>query len=125
MPPPAESPSSSLAGITPRSTPPPQQLHDDVAQYSAGAAQPVAATEMPSHVYWSAVDIGADVAIEWLSLNGAWYGLCQVHANEPWHFEYLPDVAIQRLPGDARGPDLGSAFEPRVNPAVTEQILRD
>lgn len=90
----------------------PQQLHDDAAQYGTGAAQSVATAETSAHVYGGAVDIGSDVAIEWLSLNGGWYGLCQVYANEPWHFEYLPDAVTDGCP--AMHPD--PIWEPTLNP---------
>jgi hypothetical protein len=29
--------------------------------------------------------------MEWMSAHGAAFGLCQVYANEPWHFELTAD----------------------------------
>jgi hypothetical protein len=34
-----------------------------------------------------AVDIGPQEADAWLVEHGAAYGLCQIFANEAWHFE--------------------------------------
>lgn len=39
------------------------------------------------HVTGEAVDIGPADADSWLSQHGARYGLCQMMANERWHFE--------------------------------------
>ena len=92
-----------------------QLLHDAVAQYGseAEAARWVATAETSAHVQGDAVDVGPHAAIEWLSFNGAWYGLCQIYANEPWHFEYLPDAATYGCP--AMYPD--PTWDPRLNPA--------
>ena len=40
-----------------------------------------------SHVTGDAVDVGPTDADSWLSVHGSEYGLCQIYANEPWHFE--------------------------------------
>ncbi|MER1996631.1 MAG: M15 family metallopeptidase [Arthrobacter sp.] len=92
-----------------------QLLHDAVAQYGseAEAARWVATAETSAHVQGDAVDVGPYAAIDWLAINGAWYGLCQVYANEPWHFEYLPDAAANGCP--AMYPD--PTWDPRLNPA--------
>ncbi|MCK6065050.1 MULTISPECIES: M15 family metallopeptidase [Microbacterium] len=71
------------------------------------ARQFVATPEESSHVTGEAVDIGSVDAQSWLSQHGAEYGLCQVYANEPWHYERLiepgevcpdmvPDASSQR-----------------------------
>lgn len=39
------------------------------------------------HVTGEAVDVGPADAHGWLSRYGSEYGLCQIYANEPWHFE--------------------------------------
>ena len=39
-----------------------------------------------------AVDIGRSDATAWLSEHGAEYGLCQIYANEPWHYELRPEA---------------------------------
>jgi hypothetical protein len=41
-----------------------------------------------------AVDIGSSGAA-WLAAHGTRYGLCQIYANEPWHYELRPE-AIER-----------------------------
>jgi zinc D-Ala-D-Ala carboxypeptidase len=51
------------------------------------AAQFVAAPERSRHVSGSAVDIGPVDAQLWLIAHGAQWGLCQIYANERWHFE--------------------------------------
>ncbi|MGW2871829.1 M15 family metallopeptidase [Kitasatospora sp. NPDC001225] len=45
--------------------------------------------EKSAHVSGKAVDVGPTSADYWLIQNGARYGLCQVYANEIWHFELL------------------------------------
>ncbi|MFF1900991.1 M15 family metallopeptidase [Streptomyces sp. NPDC058206] len=45
--------------------------------------------EKSTHVSGKAVDIGPTEADDWLIRNGSAYGLCQVYANEMWHFELL------------------------------------
>ena len=35
------------------------------------------------------VDVGPADGAAWLGEHGARWGLCQVYANEPWHFEAL------------------------------------
>ena len=89
-------------------------LQDAVAQYGseAEAARWVATAATSAHVHGGAVDVGPHAAIEWLSFSGAWYGLCQIYANEPWHFEYLPDAATYGCP--AMYPD--PTWDPRLNP---------
>jgi LAS superfamily LD-carboxypeptidase LdcB len=74
-------------------------LQDAVAQYGsqAEAARWVATPETSAHVSGGAVDVGADAAA-WLSQHGARYGLCQVYANESWHFELQPDAVDSGCP---------------------------
>jgi LAS superfamily LD-carboxypeptidase LdcB len=77
-----------------------QRLLDEaVAQYGseAEAARWVATPETSAHVSGDAVDMSSDAAA-WLSEHGAWYGLCQIYANEPWHYELRPDAADQGCP---------------------------
>nr|RZI36672.1 hypothetical protein BJQ95_00888 [Cryobacterium sp. SO1] len=35
--------------------------------------------------------IGRTDADSWLSQHGADYGLCQIYANEMWHFEFATE----------------------------------
>lgn len=47
----------------------------------------VAPPEASSHVQGTAIDVGATEGAYWLQQHGAAFGLCQVFANEVWHFE--------------------------------------
>ena len=47
----------------------------------------VATPDASAHVTGDAVDIGPAEGAYWLIEHGAVYGLCQVFANEIWHFE--------------------------------------
>ena len=69
-----------------------QRLFDDaVATYGSidVARQYVVSPEMSRHVTGQAVDVGG--TDQWLITHGARFGLCQVYANEPWHFELTAD----------------------------------
>jgi hypothetical protein len=44
------------------------------------------------HVTGLAVDVATADAMDWLNRFGAEYGLCQIYANELWHFEYVEGV---------------------------------
>jgi LAS superfamily LD-carboxypeptidase LdcB len=73
-----------------------QQLLDDaVASYGslAVARQYVQTPEHSRHVLGQAVDIGGAPADQWLVANGVRFGLCQIYANEVWHFELAVDAA--------------------------------
>jgi hypothetical protein len=69
-------------------------LQEAVIQYGseAEAARWVATVATSPHVSGDAADIGPPEAAAWLSMYGADYGLCQIYANEPWHFELRPDA---------------------------------
>jgi D-alanyl-D-alanine carboxypeptidase len=82
-----------------------QQLLDEaVARYgSAGeAARWVATPDTSAHVSGEAVDVGPTDAAYWMSLHGPSFGLCQVYANEIWHYELLagPDGTCPQLRAD-------------------------
>lgn len=71
-----------------------QQLLDDaVATYGsfAAARQYVQTPERSHHVLGRAVDMGGVGADQWLIANGSRFGLCQIYANELWHFELATD----------------------------------
>jgi D-alanyl-D-alanine carboxypeptidase len=71
-----------------------QRLFDDaVRKYGSvdDARQYVASPDVSQHVVGKAVDIGPFDAAEWLIRNGAQFGLCQIYANENWHFERAAD----------------------------------
>jgi len=79
-----------------------QQLLDDaVATYGslAIARQYVQTPEHSKHVLGQAVDVGGAGVDQWLIINGAQFGLCQIYANEIWHFELAtsPDGACPPL----------------------------
>lgn len=67
-----------------------QRLYDEaVAEYGSEeeARRYVSTPDTSAHVTGDAVDIGPREADEWLVIHGAAYGLCQMFANEIWHFE--------------------------------------
>lgn len=73
-----------------------QQLLDDaVITYGsmAAARQYVQTPNRSMHVLGEAVDMGGVGADQWLIANGARFGLCQIYANELWHFELATDAA--------------------------------
>ena len=73
-----------------------QQLLDDaIATYGSlpAARQYVQTPEHSRHVLGQAVDMGGVGADQWLIANGARFGLCQIYANELWHFELATDPA--------------------------------
>jgi zinc D-Ala-D-Ala carboxypeptidase len=75
-------------------------LQEAVSKYGseAEAARWVATPETSPHVSGDAVDIGPSDAAAWLSEHGAEYGLCQIYANEPWHYELRPDAVDHGCP---------------------------
>ena len=81
-------------------------LEEAVARYGSReeAARWVATPETSAHVAGDAVDIGPYAAAEWLGRHGAAYGLCQIYANEPWHFEFresAPTAGCPQMYADA------------------------
>jgi zinc D-Ala-D-Ala carboxypeptidase len=55
------------------------------------ARQFVASPDVSKHVVGQAVDIAPVEADKWLIANGPQFGLCQIYANEIWHFELAVD----------------------------------
>jgi D-alanyl-D-alanine carboxypeptidase len=73
-----------------------QRLLDDaVVTYGsmAAARQYVQTPGASKHVIGEAVDVGGAGADQWLIANGSRFGLCQIYANELWHFELATDAA--------------------------------
>ncbi len=71
-----------------------QRLFDDaVARYGSAdiASQYVASPQVSKHVLGKAVDVGPTAADDWLIPNSSAFGLCQIYANEIWHFELISD----------------------------------
>ena len=77
-----------------------QLFRDAVAEYGSEeeAARWVATPETSAHVSGDAIDVGDSDATQWLSDHGAEYGLCQIYANEPWHYELRPDAEDEGCP---------------------------
>jgi zinc D-Ala-D-Ala carboxypeptidase len=75
-------------------------LQDAISKYGSEeeAAKWVATPDTSPHVSGDAVDIGPTDAAGWLSEHGARYGLCQIYANEPWHYELRPEATDQGCP---------------------------
>lgn len=59
----------------------------------AAAREYVQTPDASRHVSGEAVDIGGSGADQWMQVHGARFGLCQVYANEMWHFEPTADHA--------------------------------
>jgi zinc D-Ala-D-Ala carboxypeptidase len=71
-----------------------QRLFDDAVRTYGNvdaAAQFVATPDTSQHVVGKAVDVGPLDADTWLIRNGSRFGLCQIYANEIWHFELAAD----------------------------------
>lgn len=77
-----------------------QLRRDAVAQYGSEeeAARWVATPENSEHVSGDAIDLGGLPAQDWLSRHGAEFGLCQIYANERWHFELRPAAVANGCP---------------------------
>ncbi|MFF2391611.1 M15 family metallopeptidase [Nocardia sp. NPDC058114] len=71
-----------------------QLLREAVSKYGSEteAARWVATPYTSAHVAGEAVDIGPTDGAAWLAAHGAAYGLCQIYANEPWHYELRSDA---------------------------------
>jgi D-alanyl-D-alanine carboxypeptidase len=72
-----------------------QHIFDDaVLKYGSEeeARRWVKPADESEHVVGRAVDIATADAMDFLSRFGAEFGLCQIYANEAWHYEYVPDV---------------------------------
>ncbi|MEV4736571.1 MULTISPECIES: M15 family metallopeptidase [unclassified Microbacterium] len=77
-----------------------QLRRDAVAQYGSEeeAARWVATPENSEHVSGDAIDLGGLPAQDWLARHGAEFGLCQIYANERWHFELRPAAVANGCP---------------------------
>ena len=71
----------------------PRLFDDAVRKYGSVdiAKQFVASPDVSKHVVGQAVDVAPVDADNWLISNGAQFGLCQIYANELWHFELAVD----------------------------------
>ncbi|MDP9164708.1 MAG: M15 family metallopeptidase [Actinomycetota bacterium] len=59
----------------------------------AVASEFVASPEASMHVAGKAVDVGPVAADDWMMKNGPRFGLCQIYANEIWHYELAVDAS--------------------------------
>ncbi|MDQ0727152.1 M15 family metallopeptidase [Microbacterium sp. W4I20] len=75
-------------------------LREAVVQYGseAEAARWVASPTTSAHVSGQAVDLGPLPTLDWLAQRGSDYGLCQIYANESWHYELRPDAVNEGCP---------------------------
>ncbi|MBO0980659.1 M15 family metallopeptidase [Microbacterium sp. SD291] len=75
-------------------------LSDAVERYGSAeeAARWVTTADNSEHVSGDAVDLGPVAAQDWLSQRGAEFGLCQIYANERWHFELRPAAVANGCP---------------------------
>lgn len=66
-------------------------FEDGVRSYGSieAARKFVASPQTSNHVTGKAVDIAPVAADRWLIANGRKFGLCQIFANEIWHFELV------------------------------------
>jgi LAS superfamily LD-carboxypeptidase LdcB len=71
-----------------------------VAQYgsAAEAAKWVGPADKSHHLTGNAPDIGGTDADTWLSKHGTTYNLCQIYANEPWHYEIRSQASTTGCP---------------------------
>jgi hypothetical protein len=67
------------------------------------ARQFVKPPDESSHVIGEAVDVGPTDGASWLARHGYEYGLCQIYANEAWHFE------LATAPGGTCPPTVSNA----------------
>lgn len=90
-----------------------QLLREAIAEYGseAEAARWVATADTSPHVQGGAVDVGQWDATAWLSEHGAEYGLCQIYANEPWHYELRPEA----VDGDCPTMYADPTYDPRMH----------
>ncbi|MDW4574265.1 M15 family metallopeptidase [Microbacterium sp. M3] len=89
-------------------------LRDAIAEYGSAeeAARWVATPDTSPHVSGSAIDIGGTDATDWLAARGARFGLCQIYANEPWHYELRPEAVGSGCPAVYPDP----TYDPRMKP---------
>ncbi|QAY74968.1 peptidase M15 [Agromyces protaetiae] len=87
-------------------------LQEAVSEYGseAEAARWVATPETSPHVSGEAVDIGMMDATDWLAQHGDAYGLCQIYANEMWHYELRPEAVEHGCPA----PYIDPTHDPRM-----------
>ncbi|WP_306356713.1 MULTISPECIES: M15 family metallopeptidase [unclassified Nocardia] len=100
-------------------------LREAVTKYGSlqAATRWVATPETSAHVTGDAVDLAAEAA-RWLAAHGTRYGLCQIYANEPWHYELRPEAihggCVPMYPDPAHDPRMRRPADPnRPGPRIT------
>ncbi|MCT1478268.1 M15 family metallopeptidase [Microbacterium sp. p3-SID336] len=75
-------------------------LQEAITEYGSEeeARRWVATPDTSEHVTGDAVDLGPLPALDWLVQRGWRYGLCQIYANESWHYELRPAAADEGCP---------------------------
>lgn len=75
-------------------------LQEAITEYGSEeeARRWVATPDTSEHVTGDAVDLGPLPALDWLVQRGWRYGLCQIYANESWHYELRPEAADEGCP---------------------------
>jgi D-alanyl-D-alanine carboxypeptidase len=71
-----------------------QVFEQAVAKYGSEdeAARWAARPGTSIHEAGEAVDVSDSEGADWLARHGDSYGLCQIYANEPWHYEMRSDA---------------------------------
>ena len=83
-----------------------QLLRDAVAKYRS-EKEAADGWPLPTRLLMcreDAVDIGPSRATAWLSRHGAWYRLCQIYRNEPWHYELRREAIDDGCPSKYADP---------------------
>lgn len=77
-----------------------RMLQDAIVQYGSEeeARRWVATPETSEHVTGDAVDLGPWATLDWLAQHGSRYGLCQIYANESWHYELREEAVDHGCP---------------------------
>mgnify|MGYP001612755310 CR=1 FL=1 len=77
-----------------------RMLQDAIVEYGSEdeARRWVATPDTSEHVTGDAVDLGPWAALDWLVQRGSSYGLCQIYANEAWHYELRPEAVGEGCP---------------------------
>ncbi|GAA1633880.1 M15 family metallopeptidase [Catellatospora bangladeshensis] len=79
-------------------------LKEAVAEHGPEQARRLVNTpDRSTHVTGDAVDVGPVEADRWLQRHGGAYGLCQIYANEIWHFELRSQPCPPMLPDASAG----------------------
>ncbi|MEU6858183.1 M15 family metallopeptidase [Glycomyces sp. NPDC046736] len=96
-------------------------LREGIAHHgsAAEAARWVSTPDTSAHVQGQAIDLGPAEARTWLARHGAAYGLCQIYANEPWHYELRPEAITHgpppMYPDPSHDPRHGAPIDPASN----------